>query len=109
MRVTYRYLKKCLYDFQQTLSPKDLSRIYPEFLESSDSKMSAKLEIKMEGESFPPCLVCRIVETSTQSVDGKSHSQKWIPLFNAGHSSTTIDRKAIAKLFLEAQNQLNGT
>lgn len=106
-RVTYKYLLKCCKDFESTLTPKDLSRIYPEFLESSDPRMSAKLQIRMQGISFPPCLVCRIVSDQTPSVDGKKHSPKWIPLFNSGHSQNSIDQKALVRLYLEAQHLKN--
>ena len=106
-RVTYKYLLKCCKDFENTLTPKDLSRIYPEFLESSDSKMSAKLQIKMQGTSFPPCLVCRIINEQAPSVDGKKHNPKWIPLFNSGHSPNPIDQKGLVRLYLEAQHLQN--
>ena len=106
-RVTYKYLLKCCKDFENTLTPKDLSRIYPEFLESSDPKMSAKLQIKMEGTSFPPCLVCRIISDQAPSVDGKKHNPKWIPLFNSGHSSNPIDQKGLVRIYLEAQHLQN--
>lgn len=101
MRVVYNYLLKCCKEFEATLNPKELSRIYPEFLESSDPRMTAKLRIRMQGESFPPCLVCRIVTDSTPSVDGGKHAPKWIPLFNAG-TLTPIDQKALVHIFLEA-------
>ena len=103
-RITYKYLLQCCRDFEQTLSPKELSRIYPEFLESSDSKIKTKLQIKMQGVSFPPCLVCRIISDQTPSVDGKKHSPKWIPLFNAGNSSNAVDQKSLVRLYLEAQH-----
>ena len=106
-RVTYKYLLQCCKDFENTLTPKDLSRIYPEFLESSDSKMSAKLQIRMQGTSFPPCLVCRIISDQAPSVDGKKHNPKWIPLFNSGHSANPIDQKGLVRLYLEAQHLQN--
>jgi len=104
-RVVYKYLKYCSKEFESTLNPKDLSRIYPEFLESSDSKMMAKLQIRMKGESFPPCLVCRIMSEKTPSIDGLRHSPKWIPLFRAGNV-TPVDQKALVHLFLEAKHFL---
>jgi hypothetical protein len=87
------------------LTPKDLSRIYPEFLESSDPKMSAKLRIRLQGESFPPCLVCRIVANLAPSVDGGRHAPKWIPLYHAG-KAIPVDHKALVHLFLESVHGL---
>lgn len=101
MRVVYNYLLQCSREFEATLNPKELSRIYPEFLESSDPRMSAKLCIRMQGESYPPCLVCRIVTESAPSVDGGKHAPKWIPLFNSG-TIVPVDQKALVHIFLEA-------
>ncbi|KAK8882108.1 hypothetical protein M9Y10_044748 [Tritrichomonas musculus] len=101
MRVVYNYLLQCSREFEATLNPKELSRIYPEFLESSDPRMTAKLCIRMQGESFPPCLVCRIVTESAPSIDGGKHAPKWIPLFNSG-TIVPVDQKALVHIFLEA-------
>ncbi|OHT05111.1 hypothetical protein TRFO_27292 [Tritrichomonas foetus] len=101
MRVVYTYLLQCSREFEATLNPKELSRIYPEFLESSDPRMTARLRIRMQGESFPPCLVCRIIAESAPSVDGGKHAPKWIPLFNAG-TIVPVDQKALVHIFLEA-------
>ena len=103
MRVVYLYLLKSTQEFELTLSPKELSRIYPEFLEMSDPKMTGKLRIRMKGESFPPCLVCRIDPENAPSIDGGKHTPKWIPLFNSG-TETPIDYKALVRLFIEASN-----
>ena len=101
MRVVYKFLLDSAHEFEQTLTPKDLSRIYPEFLESSDPGMSPKLTIRFQGESFPPRLVCRIVADMAPSVDGGKHATKWIPLFNAGDAGP-INQKALVRLFVEA-------
>lgn len=101
MRVVYNYLLQCSHEFEATLNPKELSRIYPEFLESSDPRMTAKLCIRMQGESYPPCLVCRIVTESAPSIDGGKHAPKWIPLFNSG-TIVPVDQKALVHIFLEA-------
>lgn len=101
MRVVYNYLLQCSREFEATLNPKELSRIYPEFLESSDPRMTAKLCIRMQGESYPPCLVCRIVTESAPSIDGGKHAPKWIPLFNSG-TIVPVDQKALVHIFLEA-------
>jgi hypothetical protein len=103
MRVVYKYLLDCLQEFEQNLTAKDLSRIYPEFLESSDPRMTARLRIRMQGESFPPRLVCRIVTELAPSVDGGRHAPKWIPLYNAG-TIVPIDQKALVHIFLEAHH-----
>jgi hypothetical protein len=104
-RVVYKYLFDCSKEFEQTLTPVDLSRIYPEFLESSDPRLTAKLRIRMQGESFPPCLVCRIVAELAPSVDGGKHAPKWIPLYNAG-KIVPVDRKALVHMFIEAMHVL---
>jgi hypothetical protein len=101
MRIVYKFLLQCANEFEETLTPKDLSRIYPEFLESSDPRMTAKLRIRLQGESFPPCLVCRILADLAPSVDGGKHFPKWIPLCNTG-KIVPIDQKALVYLFLEA-------
>lgn len=101
MRIVFMYLNQCRKEFEETLNPKELSRIYPEFLESSDPRMSAKLRIRMQGESFPPCLVCRIVTDSAPSVDGGRHAPKWIPLYNSGNQAP-VDKKALVHVFIEA-------
>lgn len=101
MRVVYKFLLESSREFEATLTPKDLSRIYPEFLESSDPGMSPKLTIRFQGESFPPRLVCRIVADMAPSVDGGRHAPKWIPLFNAGDAGP-INQKALVRLFVEA-------
>ena len=105
IRTVYKYLYQCAKEFSDSLNPKELSRIYPEFLESSDPRMTYKLAIKMQGESFPPCLVCRIISESAPSIDGGRHAPKWIPLFNAGNN-VPIDQKALVHLFLEALHVL---
>ena len=102
-RIVYKYLLDCSHEFEQNLNARELSRIYPEFLESSDSKMMSKLQIKMQGESFPPCLVCRIISDHAPSIDGRKHSPKWIPLFHSG-TTLPLDQKALVRLFLEAQH-----
>jgi hypothetical protein len=104
-RVVYKYLLDCSKEFEQTLTPVDLSRIYPEFLESSDPRLTARLRIRMQGESFPPCLVCRIVADLAPSVDGGKHAPKWIPLYNAG-KIVPVDRKALVHMFLETVHGL---
>ena len=101
IRVVYKYLFDCAKEFEETLTPRELARIYPEFLENSDTKMTSKLTIRLQGESFPPCLVCRIVADMTPSVDGKRHAPKWIPLFNPG-GGAPVDQKALLHLFIEA-------
>lgn len=101
-KVTYKYFLQCCKDFEQNLEPKDLSRIYPEFLENSDSKISAKLQIKMQGVSFPPTLVCRVIGKSTPSIGGGRHVPKWIPLFSTGSQDDPINQRALVKFFLEA-------
>lgn len=108
MRVVYKYLYECCREFETMLSPKELSRIYPEFLESSDPQITAKLRIRMQGESFPPRLVCRIIADMAPSVDGGKHVPKWIPLYNAGGNSP-INRKALVYLFLEANHNKDGS
>ena len=105
IRTVYKYLLQCAKEFSESLNPNELSRIYPEFLESSDSRMTYKLAIKMQGESFPPCLVCRIISESAPSIDGGRHAPKWIPLYNAGNV-IPIDQKALVHLFLEALHVL---
>jgi hypothetical protein len=107
MRIVYKYLLGCLQEFEATLTAKDLSRIYPEFLESSDPRMTARLRIRMDGESFPPCLVCRIVTELAPSVDGGKHAPKWIPLYNAG-TIVPIDQNALVRILLEAQHSAKG-
>jgi hypothetical protein len=101
MRVVYKYLLDCSKEFERTLTPVDLSRIYPEFLESSDPRLTSKLRIRMQGESFPPCLVCRIVADLAPSVDGGKHAPKWIPLYSAG-KIVPVDQKALVHMFIEA-------
>lgn len=108
-RVVYKYLYECSQEFEATLTPKELSRIYPEFLESSDPRMVYKLRIRMQGESFPPCLVCRIVADMAPSVDGGKHAPKWIPLYNAGGGAGSIDQKALVHLFIEAMHSRRET
>jgi hypothetical protein len=103
MRLVYRFLLGCLREFEATLTARDLSRIYPEFLESSDPRMTARLRIRMQGESFPPYLVCRIVTDVAPSVDGGRHAPKWIPLCNAG-AAVPVDHKALVHMFLEARH-----
>jgi hypothetical protein len=103
MRIVYKFLLDCLREFEATLNARDLSRIYPEFLESSDPRMTARLRIRMQGESFPPCLVCRIVTEVAPSVDGGRHAPKWIPLCNAG-AIVPVDQKALVHMFLEARH-----
>jgi hypothetical protein len=105
MRIVYMYLLQCSKEFEETLKPTDLSRIYPEFLESSDPRMTAKLRIRLQGESFPPCLVCRILADLAPSVDGGKHFPKWIPLCNAG-KIVPVDQKALVHLFIEAAHSL---
>lgn len=105
MRVVFKYLLSCSREFEELLTPRDLSRIYPEFLESSDPRMSARLQIRLQGVSFPPCLVCRILAESAPSVDGGKHAPKWIPLYHAG-KAVPVDRKALVHLFLESVHGL---
>ena len=105
MRVVFKYFMKCQKEFTENLTPRELSRIYPEVLEVTDSSIPSKIEIKMMGESFPPSLVCRIMFNSTQSIDGKRHLPKWIPLFSSGIEKP-VDQRALVAFFLEAINNV---
>jgi hypothetical protein len=108
MRIVYKFLKGCLEEFEATLTGRDLSRIYPEFLESSDPRMTARVRIRMQGQSFPPCLVCRPITEIAPSIDGGRHAPKWIPLNNAG-TVVPVDQRALVHIFLEARHAMKET